>query len=154
MPLPICVVRCRADTRRTVFLWRLYALVAIEHGTRFVHLAGITANPDGGWTVRLSGRSWRSTSLKTTGMMRPVSVMRRATSVSLMCWVCETRRILSKASGVEVAVAGGQGVGDGLLGRLGGDLEDAEAEDRHLGREDAPVRPRRHRQRTRPDGAR
>jgi hypothetical protein len=31
-----------------------------------------------------------------------------------------------------VAVAGGQGVGDGLLGLSGGDLEDAEAEDRHL----------------------
>ena len=29
-------------------------------------------------------------------------------------------------------VAGGEGVGDGLLGLLGGDLEDAEAEDRHL----------------------
>ena len=34
--------------------------------------------------------------------------------------------------GVDVAVAGGEGVGDGLLGLLGGDLEDAEAEDRHL----------------------
>ena len=31
-----------------------------------------------------------------------------------------------------MAVAGGQGAGDGLLGLLGGDLEDAEAEDRHL----------------------
>ncbi len=31
-----------------------------------------------------------------------------------------------------MAVAGGQGVGDSLLGLLGGDLEDAEAEDRHL----------------------
>jgi hypothetical protein len=33
---------------------------------------------------------------------------------------------------VEVAVAGGQGADDSLLGVLGGDLEDAEAEDRHL----------------------
>ena len=33
---------------------------------------------------------------------------------------------------VEVAVADGQGVGDGLLGLLGRDLEDAEAEDRHF----------------------
>jgi hypothetical protein len=31
-----------------------------------------------------------------------------------------------------VAVADGQGAGDGLLGLLGGDLADAEAEDRHL----------------------
>ena len=34
----------------TVLLRRLYALIVIEHGTRRVHLAGITANPDGAWT--------------------------------------------------------------------------------------------------------
>ncbi len=32
----------------TVLLRRFYALIVIEHGTRHVHLAGITANPDGG----------------------------------------------------------------------------------------------------------
>ena len=31
----------------TVLLRRLYALIVIEHGTRRVHLASITANPDG-----------------------------------------------------------------------------------------------------------
>jgi putative transposase len=36
----------------TVLLRRLYALIVIEHGTRRVHLAGITANPDGGWTAQ------------------------------------------------------------------------------------------------------
>ena len=36
----------------TVLLRRLYALVVIDHGTRRVHLAGITANPDGGWTTQ------------------------------------------------------------------------------------------------------
>jgi transposase InsO family protein len=36
----------------TVLLRRLYALIVIEHGTRHVHLAGITANPDGGWTTK------------------------------------------------------------------------------------------------------
>ena len=34
--------------------------------------------------------------------------------------------------GVEVAVADGEGVGDGLLGLVGGDRVDAEPEDRHL----------------------
>jgi putative transposase len=36
----------------TVLLRRVYALIVIEHGTRRVHLAGITANPDGTWTTQ------------------------------------------------------------------------------------------------------
>ena len=36
----------------TVLLRRIYALIVIEHGTRRVHLAGITANPDGAWTTQ------------------------------------------------------------------------------------------------------
>jgi putative transposase len=36
----------------TVLLKRLYVLVFIEHGTRRMHLGGVTANPTGEWTVR------------------------------------------------------------------------------------------------------
>ena len=36
----------------TILLRRIYALILIEHGTRRVHLAGITANPDGAWTTQ------------------------------------------------------------------------------------------------------
>src|SRR5450759_461860 len=41
----------------TVLLRRIYALIVIEHGTRHVHLAGITANPDGAWTTQ-AGRNF------------------------------------------------------------------------------------------------
>jgi putative transposase len=36
----------------TVLLRCLYALILIEHGTRRVHLAGVTAHPDGAWATQ------------------------------------------------------------------------------------------------------
>ena len=36
----------------TVLLRRIYALIVIGHGTRRVHLAGITAHPDSVWTTQ------------------------------------------------------------------------------------------------------
>jgi putative transposase len=53
----------------TVLLRRIYALILIEHGTRRVLLAGITANPDGAWTAQaarnfLMGLGQRATSVR------------------------------------------------------------------------------------------
>jgi len=36
----------------TVALRRIYALIVVEHGSRRVHLAGITAHPTDAWTVQ------------------------------------------------------------------------------------------------------
>jgi hypothetical protein len=52
----------------TVLLCRIDALIVVEHSTRRVHLAGITANPDGAWTTQpartfLMGPDQRTTSV-------------------------------------------------------------------------------------------
>jgi putative transposase len=36
----------------TVFLRGIYALIAVEHGSRRAHLAGVTAHPTGAWTTQ------------------------------------------------------------------------------------------------------
>jgi putative transposase len=43
---------CDFLTVDTVWLTRLYVLFFIELDTRWVHLAGVTANPDGGWVTQ------------------------------------------------------------------------------------------------------
>jgi putative transposase len=46
------IVACDFLTVDTVRLRRLYVLFFIEHQTRRVHLAGVTANPDGAWVTQ------------------------------------------------------------------------------------------------------
>jgi putative transposase len=41
-----------------VTLQRLYCLFIMEVGSRYLHILGITANPDGLWTVRQIPTSW------------------------------------------------------------------------------------------------
>jgi transposase InsO family protein len=46
------IIACDFFTVETVLLKRLYVLVFIEHGTRRLHLGGVTAHPTGAWTVQ------------------------------------------------------------------------------------------------------
>jgi putative transposase len=46
------MIACDFFTVETLFLGRLYVLFFIELGTRRVHLAGCSANPDGRWTAQ------------------------------------------------------------------------------------------------------
>jgi hypothetical protein len=46
------IFECDFLTVDTVFLKRFYVLFFIELGTRRVHLAGITSNPDGAWVTQ------------------------------------------------------------------------------------------------------
>jgi putative transposase len=46
------IIACDFLVVETALLKRLYVLVFIEHGTRRVQLAGLTAHPTGAWTVQ------------------------------------------------------------------------------------------------------
>ena len=46
------IIACDFFTVDTIVLRRLYVLVFIEHGTRRLHLAGVTANPAGTWVTQ------------------------------------------------------------------------------------------------------
>jgi hypothetical protein len=46
------IVECDFFTVETLWLQRLHVLFFLELGSRRVHLAGVTANPTGGWVVQ------------------------------------------------------------------------------------------------------
>jgi len=46
------IIACDFLVVETVLLKRLYVLVFIEHGTRRLHVAGVTAHPTGAWAVQ------------------------------------------------------------------------------------------------------
>jgi putative transposase len=46
------IIACDFLVVETVLLKRLHVLVFIEHGTRRVHLGGVTAHPTGAWAVQ------------------------------------------------------------------------------------------------------
>jgi len=59
------MIACDFFTVETLWLGRLHVLFFLELGSRRVHVAGCTANPDGGWVTQqarqlawsLSGRA-------------------------------------------------------------------------------------------------
>jgi putative transposase len=49
------IIACDFLVVDMVLLQRLYVLVFIEHGTRRLHLGGVTAHPTGAWAVQQAG---------------------------------------------------------------------------------------------------
>jgi putative transposase len=62
------IIACDFFTVETLCLGRLYVLFFLELGTRRVHLAGCTANPDGSWAVQQARQVAWSLSERTTAM--------------------------------------------------------------------------------------
>ncbi|MFC5826162.1 hypothetical protein [Nonomuraea insulae] len=54
------IIACDFLVVETIMLKRLYVLVFIEHGTRRLHLAGVSAHPTGAWTMQQAA-TWRWT---------------------------------------------------------------------------------------------
>jgi len=60
------VIACDFFTVETLWLGRLYVLFFIELGSRRVHLAGCTANPNGPWTAQQARQlAWSLSELPT-----------------------------------------------------------------------------------------
>jgi putative transposase len=87
------IVACDFFTVDTVFLRRLSVLFFIEHDTRRVHLAGVTANPGSRWVPSrpaICCWSWRSAGDGCA--LCCATVTRSSAAPSTMCSVQKTRR--------------------------------------------------------------
>jgi transposase len=62
------IIACDFLVVETVLLKRLYVLVFIEHGTRRLHLAGVTARPTGAWTAQQARNLVMDLEERTTGL--------------------------------------------------------------------------------------
>jgi putative transposase len=63
------VLACDFFTVETVWLRRLYVLFFIELGSRRVHLAGITARPNGAWVTQQARNLTMSSDFSATGLL-------------------------------------------------------------------------------------
>ncbi|MEQ4718057.1 IS3 family transposase [Nonomuraea sp. B19D2] len=62
------IIACDFLVIETIMLKRLYVLVFIEHGTRRLHLAGVTPHPTGAWAVQQARNLVMDVSDRVTGL--------------------------------------------------------------------------------------
>jgi hypothetical protein len=86
------MVACDFFTIETAFLRRIYVLFFIEHATRRVHLAGITANPNGVWVVQQARNLLMDLGERAEELRFPHQGPRRQVHRSFRCRVRLNRR--------------------------------------------------------------
>jgi putative transposase len=78
-----------------VLLNRLYVLVFIEHGTRRMHLGGVTANPTGAWIVQQARNLARNLALTLDQRFEDIKFLIRDRgsnfAASSPTWCCQAR---------------------------------------------------------------
>jgi len=99
----------------TGLLRRIYALIAVEHGSRRTHLVGVTAHPSGAWTAQAA----RNPLMDLTDRATTIKFLLR-TALRLVTGCFTARWCLSRGSGAAVRTGRGVAASPGSCSRFVG----------------------------------